>query len=87
MLFFRARRWKQEELARRLCQLICGDDRVCQTADGCWHIGSANDWWLHPRGDDLFMLHYRYADRDRMWALATVMTWFLGIEDVAVDCA
>ena len=85
MIRFRARRWAQETLANRLCQLIYGQLRVWQEAGGRWHIGTANDWWLYPQGDETYLLHYRYADPDRMRHLAEVMAFLLDIEILEVS--
>jgi hypothetical protein len=85
MLHFRAPRWGQEELAKRLCQLIYGQETVWQEDGVRWHIGSANDWWLHPQGGDRYMLHYRYSTKGRMRALAAVMSWFLHLKEVTID--
>ncbi len=80
MIRFRARRWRQEELAERLCRLIYGQDQVWQENGGRWHLGSANDWWLHPQEDETYLLHYRYPAAGRLQALAEVLAWLLHVE-------
>ncbi len=86
MIRFRAPRWRADELARRLCQLLCGQDNIWQEGGGRWHIGSANDWWLYPQGDDRYALFYRYSGglQVRMLALAKVMSWLLALEEVTI---
>ncbi len=84
MIRFRARRWQHEELALRLCQLIYGTDRIWRKESGAWQIGSANDWWLHPKEDGSFLLHYRYGNKQRMQQMAPVLTWFLDVEIIEV---
>ena len=79
-----ARRWKHEELAKRLCQLIYGSDECWKDGDR-WHVGNHNDWWLHPKPDDRFVLHYRYGQKERMHALGVVLEWRLGVENVSVS--
>lgn len=80
-IVFRARRWRDRQLAERICQLIYGVAEVRCDDDGRrWHIGIMNDWWLHPLGDERWRLVYRYARRERMEALAEVMEWLLGVE-------
>lgn len=85
MIRFRARRWRQEELAKRLCRLIYGRDNVWQDEHGGrWHIGDANDWWLHPKGGDEYVLHYRYATPDRMGTFAATMAWLLHVDLIEI---
>ncbi|MEY4745074.1 MAG: hypothetical protein RL272_1019 [Candidatus Parcubacteria bacterium] len=79
---FRARRWSEEDLAKRICRLLYGDDRVWKEDGGSrrWHIGTANDAWLHPKGDDVFVLHCRYGTAERLAALAVMLEWRIGLE-------
>ncbi len=85
MIRFYARRWQQVELAQRLCQLIYGTADVWRPSPDRLQIGSANDWWLHPKGGEEYLLHYRYADLERMQHLAVVLEWFLGAEIIEVS--
>lgn len=80
---FKARRWEHEALAKRLCQLIYGGDE-CRKDGDRWHVGNHNDWWLHPKPDDRFVLHYRYGQTERMQALAAVLAWRLDVEIISV---
>lgn len=86
LITFTARRWQHEELARRLAQLIYGTDECWKDGDR-WHVGNHNDWWLHPKPDGAFALHYRYGHghKDKMQALAVVLEWRLGVENVALS--
>ncbi len=80
---FRARRWTEQDLAKRICQMLYGDDKVWkdeQTGSRRWRAGSANDVWLHPKGEDVFVLHYRYGTPERRQALATVLEWRVGVD-------
>ena len=82
-LTFLARRWSEEDLAKRICQLLYGGDQVRkedQHGSRRWHIGNANDAWLHPKEGEVFVLHYRYGTPKRMAALATMLEWRLGVE-------
>lgn len=83
---FTARRWQHEELAKRLCQLIYGNDD-CRKDGDRWHVGNHNDWWLHPKPNDRFALHYRYGygHDAQMRALAVILEWRLGVENVSVS--
>ncbi len=85
MIRFRARRWGQEELAQRLCQVIYGQERSWKEASGRWCLGSANNWWLHPKENKEYILHYRYAHPTRMKALADVLAWLLHLEILEVS--
>lgn len=82
---FIARRWQHEELAKRLCQLIYGSDECWKDGER-WHVGNHNDWWLHPKPDNRFVLHYRYGHgyQPQMHALAAVIAWRLDAEIVSV---
>jgi hypothetical protein len=80
---FTARRWAHKDLARRLSQLIYGSDE-CRKDGDRWHVGDHNDWWLHPKPDDRFVLHYRYGQKERMTALAVVLEWRLDVENVTI---
>ena len=85
MIRFRARRWREEELAERLCQLIYGQGSVRRDDHGRrWHIGDANDWWLHPQGNEEYLLHYRYPIRGRMIAFADTLAWLLHLELIEI---
>ena len=84
MIRFKARRWTPQELARRLCQIIYGTERVWQKDTGCWQIGSANDWWLHPKEDGTYLLHHRYGDKQRLLQFASILAWLLDVEIVDV---
>lgn len=80
---FRARRWSEEDLAKRICRLLYGSDEVrLENEHGSrrWHIGNANDAWLHPKSEDVFVLHYRYGTPERRAALAVMLEWRVGVE-------
>lgn len=81
---FRARRWSEEDLAKRICQLLYGSDEVRKEdqpgGSRRWHIGIANDAWLHPKGGEIFVLHYRYGTAERMAALTVMLEWRVGLE-------
>ena len=86
LIEFTARRWKHEELAKRLCQLIYGSDECWQEGER-WHVGNHNDWWLHPKPDNRFVLHYRYGGgyKAQMEAFAVVLAWRLDVEIISVS--
>lgn len=79
---FKASRWAEEDLAKRIGQLMYGDPWVWRNDDSAtrWQIGTANDLWLHPKGDETYVLHYRYPTEERIKALAVMLAWRLGIE-------
>lgn len=79
---FHARRWSEEDLARRICQLMDGKGEVWLDETGGsrrWHIGVGNNCWLHSEGDETYRLNYRYHDKRHMDALAVVLEWRLGV--------
>jgi len=84
MIRFKAWRWDQQELAQRLCQIVCGSDRVWRQDTGRWQIGSGNDWWLHPQENGTFLLHHRYGQKEKMLNLAAVLYWLLDVEILEV---
>lgn len=80
MIAFRAKRWSPESLAKRIAQVLYGNDDAWHDESGGndrWHVGDANDCWLHPEGDDRYRLHYRYGSPERMKALAVILEWRL----------
>jgi hypothetical protein len=79
MFTFKACRWKEEDLAKRLCQLLYGSDDVWKD-DMRWQIGRSNDFWLHPLGNERYRFNSRYGTNERMNALAVVMEWLLHVE-------
>ena len=83
MLRFQAKRWKIEDLAKRLAQMVYGTDECWHDTSGGndrWHVGNANDCWLHAQGDGVYRLHYRYARDERMKALGVMLEWRLDVE-------
>ena len=84
MIRFKAPRWGHEHLAQRLCHILYGDDGVWRDHAGRWHLGSANDWWLHPQKDETFLLHHRYGRKARLRQLAAVLAWLLDVEIIEV---
>lgn len=81
MIYFFARRWKEEELAKRISRILCGTEHA-EKWDGetRWHIGRANNFWLHPEGDEKYVLNCRYATPEMNQALSVVLDWLLGVE-------
>lgn len=85
MILFCARRWPPEELAKRLCRIVEGTDSVYQQADGHWNLGIGNNWWLVPREDEAYLLHYRYERGAPLHHLAAVLNWLLDVEILQVS--
>jgi len=80
---FHARRWSEEDLAKRLCQLMYGKDDVWREEQGSthrWNIGICNDFWLHPEGGEIFRVHYRYGTPEKQQALAVMLEWRLDVK-------
>lgn len=87
MIYFFARAWKEEGLAKRIAALIYGAGASAEKREGetRWHIGRGNNWWLHPKGGDKYMLHYRYPTEEKMQALSVLLEWLLSVEITTED--
>lgn len=81
MIKFRAQVHGDDEwLAQRLEMILSGHGAYQKHPDkNQWGIGTANDWSLFPEGNEVYRLDYRYPDREKLTALATVLKWILGV--------
>jgi hypothetical protein len=85
LIRFRVRDWEPDDLVRRICQLLNGEDwSWWDEHAGKWQLGRANDFWLHPCGDDEYELSLRYGRQDRLDALAVMLEWRLGVSIITV---
>lgn len=76
--------YKFGALATRLASLLVGSpDEIFQSENTSrYQLGTANNWWLHHRGDKEFALHYRYGDSELMQAYSRVLI-HLGIANTS----
>lgn len=81
MIYFVVRRWEEEALAKRLAQLFYGNDHAeKREGETRWHIGRANDVWLHPDGERKYKLSCRYLTPEKRKALSVMLEWLLRVE-------
>lgn len=78
----RERGWQPDDLARRLAGILTGheDQGEWQPENSKYQLGSANNAWLHPEPDDVFVLTFRLQDPSRDVAFARVLAHTLGVE-------
>ncbi|MBU0624854.1 hypothetical protein KKF05_00760 [Patescibacteria group bacterium] len=97
---FKVKDWTDEQLAKRLWHLLCGDDRtpidqrIWRTESRTsltWSL-SSNNWFLSCLAQDdatglrTYELCYRYTFEDaELQALATVLEILLGISETKIS--
>lgn len=76
MITFLIKRWKEEELAYRISDILVGANRPSKTykkENGNWALG-ANDWFLDVNSSEgTAKLTYRYTKTPEEWAALKVV--------------
>ncbi|OGN04540.1 MAG: hypothetical protein A2831_00770 [Candidatus Yanofskybacteria bacterium RIFCSPHIGHO2_01_FULL_44_17] len=73
-----------EKLAKIVAKILLRDD-VIVGKNGCWALGSDNNWWLRKTGKEEYELKNRYGCGNRpevLQAIRTLIIYLLGAEDL-----
>lgn len=75
MITFLIKRWKEKELAKRICDILVGENTIahpCKKEDGSWSL--ASDWFLNINLEEgTAKLTCRYTRTPEQWVALKVV--------------